>query len=458
MFLQVAFYTFTLWLGVYLIARDLNSARLRWAGLGLVAYGLAIGLDLLALQAGGTTKDVLLRLHWTAMLFPPVFWTGAVLGLIPEEDKRKHRLNKIWQRVLIPFALIAGLFFVFGWGVWADESPELTGYLIFGVVSLLPLIALLFLLPNLRKSESTRRAFGLVIIATIFFALGAGMVFLGSNLIPHTWVVLGIGMDIVLLGLAVVYFDAFEQGEALGNDFIRSLAISTLILLVFGGQVIFVISISTGPTLAMLALLLAILAAAILVAGFAGEIQRLLDNLVFARLPRLRAERRELFGMARALPKATQDPDPAEMNDESFYKATRRALSHFNTLPKLAVNPLTALPEVTRQLQSRGAPDNTLERAQELRILLADSIERLKPDPDETFGTTDAWRYYNALYFPYVAGLRPYSRRADHDRSDPVIRAALDWFQVQVPERTLYHWQTEGAQLIAQDLREMMGD
>ncbi|NIT52344.1 MAG: hypothetical protein GWO41_06270, partial [candidate division Zixibacteria bacterium] len=87
--------------------------------------------------------------------------------------------------------------------------------------------------------------FGLVIIATIFFALGAGMVFLGSNLIPQTWVVLGIGIDIVLLGLAVVYFDAFEQGEALGNDFIRSLAISTLILLVFGGQVIFVISIST---------------------------------------------------------------------------------------------------------------------------------------------------------------------------------------------------------------------
>ncbi|NIW45128.1 MAG: hypothetical protein GWN30_10315, partial [Gammaproteobacteria bacterium] len=93
-----------------------------------------------------------------------------------------------------------------------------------------------------------------------------------------------------------------------------------------------------------------------------------------------------------------------------------------------------------------------------LRILLAESIDRLKPDSDAEFGTTDAWRYYNALYFPYVAGLRPYSRRADHDRSDPVIRAALDWFQVQVPERTLYNWQTEGAQLIAQDLREMIGD
>lgn len=284
------------------------------------------------------------------------------------------------------------------------------------------------------------------------------MVLLGSGWFPHSWIVLAIGLDIVLLGLAVVYFDAFEQGEALGNDFLRSLAISTLIILVFGGQVVFVIAISTGPTPTMITLLLATIAAAILVAGFAEEIQRLLDELVFARLPRLRQERTELRGVARALPKAQQDPDPTVMNESSFYKATRRALSHFNTLPKLAVNPLTALPEVTRQLEARGAPDNTLERAHELRVLLAESIERLKPDPAESFGTTDAWRYYNALYFPYVAGLRPYSRRADHDRSDPVIRAALDWFQVQVPERTLYNWQAEGAHLIAQDLQEMMGD
>ena len=57
-----------------------------------------------------------------------------------------------------------------------------------------------------------------------------------------------------------------------------------------------------------------------------------------------------------------------------------------------------------------------------------------------------------------MAGLRPYSRRAEHDRSDPVINAALDWFQVQVPERTLHNWQAEGARLVAQDLREMMAD
>jgi hypothetical protein len=456
MILQVAFYTFTLWLGVYLIARDLTSARLRWAGLGLVSYALAIGLDLLATQAVGPAKDLLLRLHWAAMIFPPTLWTGAVLGLMPEEDQRKTQLITIWQRVLVPLALLVAVLFSLGVGVWAGGSPSIPGYIGFGLFSLMPLAALLFLSPHIKNAGSARRALGLVFVATLFATLGAGMVLLGSGWFPRSWVVFAIGFDIVLLGLAVVYFDAFEQGEALLNDFLRSLAVSTLIILVFGGQVIFVIAISTGPTQTMITLLLAILAAAILVAGFADEIQRVLDELVFARLPRLRQERKELRGVARALPKAPQDMDPVAMNEKSFYSATRRALSHFNTLPKLALNPLTALPEVTRQLEARGAPDNTLQRAHELRILLAESIDRLKPDPAESFGTTDAWRYYNALYFPYVAGLRPYSRRADHDRSDPVVQAALDWFVVQVPERTLYNWQAEGAQLVAQDLREMM--
>ena len=70
------------------------------------------------------------------------------------------------------------------------------------------------------------------------------------------------------------------------------------------------------------------------------------------------------------------------------------------------------------------------------------------------FGTADAWRYYNALYYPYVAGLKPYSRRAIHDDLDPAAGQALAWFQAQVPERTLYNWQTAAARLVAQNLRE----
>ena len=54
MVIQSVFYAFTFWMGVYLIARDMTSPRLRWAGLGLVAYALAIALDLMASLAAGS--------------------------------------------------------------------------------------------------------------------------------------------------------------------------------------------------------------------------------------------------------------------------------------------------------------------------------------------------------------------------------------------------------------------
>jgi transposase len=55
-----------------------------------------------------------------------------------------------------------------------------------------------------------------------------------------------------------------------------------------------------------------------------------------------------------------------------------------------------------------------------------------------------------------VAGLKPYSRRADHDTLDDSAQAALDWFRTSVPERTLYNWQTAAARLVAQHLRERL--
>ncbi|HNO86328.1 MAG TPA: hypothetical protein PKM54_16950, partial [Anaerolineales bacterium] len=68
-------------------------------------------------------------------------------------------------------------------------------------------------------------------------------------------------------------------------------------------------------------------------------------------------------------------------------------------------------------------------------------------------GTTDEWRYSNAVYFPYVLGLNPYPRRADLDSLDEESRAALDWFQTSVPERTLHNWQNTAAKLISDDIK-----
>jgi hypothetical protein len=96
-----------------------------------------------------------------------------------------------------------------------------------------------------------------------------------------------------------------------------------------------------------------------------------------------------------------------------------------------------------------------LERANELKTLLREGIDCLKPAAGDAFQSGDEWRYYNALYYPYVVGLKPYSRRTLHDDDlPPAQQDALEWFQTYVPERTLYNWQTAAAKLVAQHLRE----
>ncbi len=107
-----------------------------------------------------------------------------------------------------------------------------------------------------------------------------------------------------------------------------------------------------------------------------------------------------------------------------------------------------------RDLEPRTNPLDTLQRATELRAVLSESIERLKPEKDGRFGTTDQWRHFNALYYPYVVGIKPYSRRTPGTALDEVTTEALEWFRDQVPQRTLYNWQNGAAMLVAQDLRE----
>jgi hypothetical protein len=137
--------------------------------------------------------------------------------------------------------------------------------------------------------------------------------------------------------------------------------------------------------------------------------------------------------------------EPDSIDEDQFTRLTRRALSHLGDLPRLATNPLVNLPVITGT--------NPLDRAHALKSLLVQSIQKLEPQSDAKFGTIDEWRYYNAVHFPYVLGLKPYARRADYDSLDDASRAALDWFQTSVPERTLHNWQNTAAKLIAEDIR-----
>jgi hypothetical protein len=174
--------------------------------------------------------------------------------------------------------------------------------------------------------------------------------------------------------------------------------------------------------------------------------------MAFSRSPALRADRAALRHAGAALPLRSADP-LVDVDDDTFARLTRRALGHYADLTKLVASPLTALPVIDERLAARGAPDHPVERANELKAVLADGIARLKPRDGGDFGTTEQWRYYNSLYFPYVVGVRAYAQNATAAGLDPTARQAWQWLVTEVPQRSLHNWQNAAARLVAADLR-----
>ena len=450
-------YAFALWLGAYLIARDISEPRLALAGLGLGGFALAIASNLLASTATSPAQAaVFLQLERVFVFLPALFWSGTLGFLLPEGSDIRILALRVWRYGVLPvglFMLLLGA----GSGLLTGSGAENRNpaFLVYSFLLILPLLAGLGLVLSTRITRSPRLPFSLILAATLFFSLGTGLLLFPLDLLPRFWVLLGIGFDLILLGLAIAMLDAFEQGESLRADMVYSLGGASLITILFGGQVIIAMALWTGASLGMLALLLTIVATAVLWQSFSDPLQAAIDRIAYPTSPQLRQSRLRLRAANSALPRLKSRLDLEQLSEEEFTRLTRRALSQFNNLPRLISNPLTHMTLVEIRLAERGEGDGALERAGELRTILAESIERLKPSAEDDFGTTEDWRFYNALYFPYVVGLRPYSRRFyEGNELDEGSRRALDWFNSMVPERTLYNWQTAAARLVAQDLRE----
>lgn len=456
--LEILTYGLVLWLGLYLIARNPANPRLRYAGLGLVAYALSLASELLISYASTPGLALILnRLHWPMLFLPALFWLGAMVYLVPEETSIQTRLSRVRDdRLLLiaaPFYLLSAstdLIFDF-----TQDTPQAgPAYPVFGAAVLLPMLAALFFAGHTFRAAQPKKPLGLLLAATLFFTLGAGLLILPLGWLPHNWLLLAISLDFVVLGVAIALLDAFDEGETLLPDFFRSLVFSFFSVLLFAGLVGLTMALGTGVILPMLVLLLATITVAIASQTFSDSLQTVLDRLAFAAFPRLRQARANLRTVASVLPRVNEALNLDMLDEAEFIRLTRRALSHMGNLPRLATSPLTYLPIIDTRLAQRGVKDDTLERAAELKSLLTESIARLKPRDQGDFGTSEEWRYYNALYFPYVIGLKPYSRRLEPNGLSPTAREALDWFRTYVPERTLYNWQNAAAKLVAQNLRE----
>ena len=390
--LQTILFFLTFWLGCYLIARDPGRLQLWLAGAGMLTFACGTAATLLGAFAPSISLALTLyRLQRLCVVLPALFWLAAMIWLIPNRAAWVERYGR--QQLLLGLSMACIL------------------------------------------------AYGLVI----------SFIIIPPNPILPGWIATFIGLDLFIFGLVVTQLDASDKGEAWLYHFLRALDYSFFTALIFGAQIVLVMRFWIGLNYPLVVLLLSSVAASVLIQTFSGPVQSLIDQIAFFNAPQLRRSRAVQRAEDNAAQRLDASLSPLELAPPEFERLTRRALSQMGNLPKLASSPLTRLPLVTHRLAQNGQADGTLARANELKTLLGESITKLQPRDEGEFGTTDAWRHYNALHFPYVVGLRPYSRRAFHDDE---YQEVLDWFRSQVPERTLYNWQTAAARLVARDLRE----
>jgi hypothetical protein len=446
--LSAVVFALSWWLGLYLLARDPRKPVLVSAALGLTSFALVVALDQVRVISPAHA-NVLSRVEIYLVAMPAVAWFAVLVELSRPCDSWRSRARELLLIVLVAALALGGAI-----SAGSVDGPLRPGHwVMFGVISLSTLGAMV---AAVLRSAQPRPVAGVVIVATLFFALGNAILVIPLGLVPSWLALASTGFDVALLGLAVALWDAFDEGQALRADMLRSFAGTVVVATLFGGQALIGLAVAhpqgRGRT-ALTVLLFTSLAAAIAVHVFAGPLAGLLDRLAFWRSPTLRADRAALRSTEAALPLRSASPLD-DVDDETFVRLTRRALGHYADLSKLVASPLTALPVVCDRLSARGVEaDQPLERANELKALLAEAIVRLKPRDGRDFGTTEEWRYYNALHFPYVVGVRAYAQNATAAGLDQTARQAWQWFVTEVPQRSLHNWQNAAARLIAADLR-----
>ncbi len=142
----------------------------------------------------------------------------------------------------------------------------------------------------------------------------------------------------------------------------------------------------------------------------------------------------------------------------------RKAITNLKSPPQLANSPLLSLPLVTHRLQQEAFADNRLNRAAVLRQLLLEYIDALHPVDDSASQVSDAWRFYNVLYYPYVRELSrkealkeirqlEAARQRTGQPQPDALEQVLCWL-VAIEDPTFYKWQRKASDSIAMSLWE----
>jgi hypothetical protein len=497
-----------LWLGLYLLTRAPQRSTITLASVGGL-LGQAVFFASSVLTYTALTAEALVtleRLFWWSAVMPVAAWfhfSSLIVRRIT--GQRYHQRDKLLVELVYTAAIALSVIgsatdLINDYGAPVQRvgryldlqaGPVYGLYIVYVVGTAAG--ALAYLAHALRHMSRSQRVDDRPLLAQFRLLIGGALLFLvgalGTALAAYVgiknWLVLLPAYLCLLGGLAVIgysiaQFNMLLEGQAIRRDFFYSLTgISALNLLYLGMLLVLGVS-SIYAVLALVGLVT--LTHSMLDVG-----RRLWDKLFFdSDEQAARAEARDyasvlgtdpvtppfeqsLDAPAEASPAAQPAADLAlaplnDLDEKTFKALVRKAITGIKSPPQLAKSSLLALEIVQQRVVHSGQPDHRLNRMAALRELLIEQIEALQPSDNVSSAVSDAWRFYNVLYYPYVRGIGRKSafaearrmaaeRQRNGQREPSELENVLAWL-ADVEEDTFYKWQRRASDTIAAFLWE----
>src|ERR1700760_4967879 len=232
------------WLGLYLLARNPRKPVLAFSAVGLCSFATAVALDAVRLV---THSAALGNIEIYLVAVPGIAWFAVLVELARPCDGDRGRAA---EAVLV--GVVAALTLYGATLAGSVAGPLRLGHLVMcGVISVSTLGAMA---AALRNREQKIPVVGLIITATMFFALANAILIIPLGVVPSWLALASTGCDVFCLGVAVALWDAFDEGQALRADMLRSFTGAGMVVALLGGQMLIGIELTRRQSTAQIAL------------------------------------------------------------------------------------------------------------------------------------------------------------------------------------------------------------
>ncbi len=241
--LSALVFSLSWWLGLYLLARDPRKPVLAFSAIGLCSFATAVALDAVRLV---THSALLGHVEIYLVAVPGVAWFAVLVELARPCDSGRARTGE-----LLLVGGVGALTLVGATLAGSVDGPLRLGHVVMCVV--ISASTLGAMIAALRRRAQKIPVVGLIITATMFFALANAILIIPLGVVPSWLALASTSCDVLGLGVAVALWDAFDEGQALRADMLRSFTGAGAVVSLLGGQMLIGIALTRQQTTAQTA-------------------------------------------------------------------------------------------------------------------------------------------------------------------------------------------------------------